>query len=138
MQVYILGWRSLAANFFGWIMNNNNHFCSQRLPTQNANLTFYCQVCILGRRPFAAKNIIYHKICKKYYLLLFIQSCLQPKGADPNSNLTIKCQVCILGRRPLAAKIIIIIIIHYSSNNFCSQRLPIKNANLTIYFQVGI
>ena len=32
-------------------------------PTKNANLTFYCQVCILGRRPLAEK---------KYLLLLFI------------------------------------------------------------------
>ena len=42
----------------------NNNFYSQRLPTQNTNLTFYCHVCSLGRRPLAEK--------KYYSLLLFI------------------------------------------------------------------
>ena len=58
----------------------NNIFFSQRPPTQTANMTIKCQVCILGRQPLTVKMIIY------YHYSLFIQSYLQTKATDPKCN----------------------------------------------------
>ena len=99
-------------------------------------MTTKCQVCILGRQPLTVKIIIY------YHYSLFIKSWLQTKAADPKC----KSDIFLLGLHFWVSGlwlqniwfIIIIIIIHYSFNNFYSQRLPTHNANLTIKCQVCI
>ena len=109
---------------FTIIHYSSNNFLSQRLPTENANLTFYCKVGIMGSRPLAAK------LLDEWWIIIIINNnfCSQ-RLPTQNANLTFYSQVCILGSRPLTAKLIGWIIIN---NNFCSQRPPTRNANLTI------